>query len=69
MERENTFDFLPNINSPADLRKLPVADLPKVCDELRRNIINELADNLISLMQNNDLRRFFGKVRRLIPIA
>ena len=45
MERENTFDFLPNINSPADLRKLPVADLPKVCDELRRNIINELADN------------------------
>lgn len=31
--------------------------------------INELADNLISLMQNNDLRGFFGKVRRLIPIA
>lgn len=31
--------------------------------------INELADNLISLMQNNDLRGFFGKVRRLIPTA
>lgn len=31
--------------------------------------INELADNLISLMQNNDLRGFFGKVRRLIQIA
>ena len=45
MGRDNTFDFLPYINSPADLRKLSIDDLPKVCDELRRNIINELADN------------------------
>ena len=31
--------------------------------------INELADNLLTLLQENDLRGFFGKVRRLIPTA
>lgn len=31
--------------------------------------INELADNLLTLLQENDLRGFFGKVRRLIQTA
>lgn len=45
MENEKTFKYLQHINSPADLRKLKVDELPAVCDELRRDIINELADN------------------------
>ena len=45
MERDNSFKYLQHINSPADLRKLRVDELPAVCDELRRDIINELADN------------------------
>lgn len=45
MEPNKPFKYLQNINSPADLRKLDVKDLPAVCDDLRRDIINELADN------------------------
>lgn len=45
MEQEKPFKYLPNINSPADLRRLREDELPEVCDELRRNIINELSDN------------------------
>ena len=45
MEKENTFKYLQHINSPADLRRLSVSELPAVCDELRRDIIQELSDN------------------------
>lgn len=45
MEHEEQFKYLQHINSPADLRKLTIDELPIVCDELRRDIINELADN------------------------
>lgn len=45
MEKENEYRFLPNIDSPADLRKLPVEDLPEVCSELRRYLIDVLAQN------------------------
>ena len=45
MEHEEQFKYLQHINSPADLRQLSVDELPVVCDELRRDIINELADN------------------------
>lgn len=45
MELDNSFKYLQHINSPTDLRKLRVDELPAVCDELRRDIINELADN------------------------
>lgn len=38
-------ELLPNINFPADLRALPVEDLPQVCNELRQEIIRELANN------------------------
>lgn len=37
--------LLDNINSPADLRKLPLEDLPQVCRELREFIINSCAVN------------------------
>lgn len=45
MEKDNTFKYLQHINSPADLRRLSVNELPAVCEELRRDIIKELSDN------------------------
>lgn len=39
------FPLLANINSPADLRKLPPGQLPQVCDELRRYIIDSCCKN------------------------
>ena len=37
--------YLDTINSPADLRQLPVSALPEVCSELRAFIIEELSHN------------------------
>ena len=45
MEQEHTFRYLTQINSPKDLKRLAVTELPAVCDELRRDIIKELANN------------------------
>ena len=45
MAEEKKFPLLSNINSPADLRKLPESMLPQVCDELRDFIIESLANN------------------------
>ena len=45
MEHENCYQYLTRINSPADLRALPVEALPTVCAELRRYLIEELAKN------------------------
>lgn len=39
------YPLLDSINSPEDLRKLKVDQLPEVCDELRRNIIEQVAHN------------------------
>jgi 1-deoxy-D-xylulose-5-phosphate synthase len=39
------FTLLNKIQYPQDLRKLPVDDLPRVCNELRRDIIEEVAEN------------------------
>ena len=39
------FKLLNKIQTPEDLRKLKVEDLPQVCDELRRDIIEEVAVN------------------------
>ena len=44
-ENAYQFEILPTIDSPADLRKLPVEQLPKLCDELRHDIIRELSVN------------------------
>ncbi len=38
-------EILKTINSPADLRRLPVEKLPQVCAELRHFIIHSLANN------------------------
>ena len=38
-------ELLKQINFPADLRTLPVEALPQVCQELRQDIIQEMADN------------------------
>ena len=45
MEQEHSFRYLTQINSPKDLKRLEVTELPAVCDELRRDIIKELANN------------------------
>jgi len=45
MTEKETYPLLSEIEFPADLRRLPVEQLPQVCDELRRFIIHELADN------------------------
>lgn len=38
-------ELLPQIKLPADLRTLPIEALPQVCDELRQEIIQEMANN------------------------
>ena len=45
MSNENTFKLLSKINSPADLRKLSIDELPVLCNELRKDIIQEVAVN------------------------
>lgn len=42
---KQNFPLLANIDSPADLKKLPVEKLPQVCDELRRFIVHETSTN------------------------
>ncbi|MBR5639228.1 MAG: 1-deoxy-D-xylulose-5-phosphate synthase [Muribaculaceae bacterium] len=39
------FPLLAKIDSPADLKKLDVEQLPAVCDELRKFIVHELSEN------------------------
>ena len=39
------YKYLSNIDYPSDLRKLKVDELPAVCDELRTDILEELAEN------------------------
>lgn len=45
MDHKSTYRLLSQINYPSDLRLLPVDKLPQVCEELRNDIIDELADN------------------------
>ena len=37
--------YLNNINSPADIKKLNVSELPALCEEIREYIISETASN------------------------
>ena len=39
------FELLSQIKYPTDLRKLSIQQLPKLCDELRRDIIEEVSVN------------------------
>lgn len=39
------YPLLETVNSPADLRKIPMADLPKVCTELRSFLIDSLSSH------------------------
>lgn len=45
MEQPASYELLNKIDSPTDLRQLPVSDLPEVCEELRNKIIDELSRN------------------------
>ncbi len=45
MVDSDDYKYLRKIDYPVDLRKLKVEELPAVCDELRRDIIEELAMN------------------------
>ncbi|MDE6266364.1 MAG: 1-deoxy-D-xylulose-5-phosphate synthase [Muribaculaceae bacterium] len=42
---KSKYPLLETIDSPADLRKLPVEELPKVCAEIRSFLIDSLSDN------------------------
>ena len=37
--------YLNNINSPVDIKKLNVSELPALCEEIREYIISETASN------------------------
>lgn len=45
MEHNSSYRYIDKIDSPEDLRKLPTEHLPKVCEELREMIIDELSRN------------------------
>ena len=45
MEQPISYELLNKIDSPKDLRQLPVESLPEVCRELRDKIIDELSRN------------------------
>lgn len=45
MKEETSYELLNKIDSPDDLRQLPVEALPRVCAELRDKIIDELSRN------------------------
>lgn len=45
MEPPISYELLNKIDSPDDLRQLPVESLPEVCSELRQKIIDELSRN------------------------
>ena len=45
MAEDNNFQLINRINSPADLRKLRVDQLPEVCRELRSFIVRGLSTN------------------------
>ncbi|MCR5197886.1 MAG: 1-deoxy-D-xylulose-5-phosphate synthase [Prevotella sp.] len=45
MEPDKKIELLNKINYPADLRQLPVEQLPQLCDELRHTIVQELSVN------------------------
>ena len=42
---EIKYDLLYKVNSPADLKRLPLSQLPQYCAELRRYIIQECSKN------------------------
>lgn len=42
---KNKYPLLQSIDTPADLRKLPLERLPEVCRELREKILDELSQN------------------------
>ena len=42
---QKSFELLTQIKYPEDLRKLPVEQLPEVCEELRNDIVKELSVN------------------------
>ena len=45
MEQNNSYHLLDRIDSPEDLRRLSVEQLPEVCNELRQKIIDALSCN------------------------
>ncbi len=44
MGQEKRQGLLSTIQYPADLRDIPIGELPRLCDEIRQYIIQELAD-------------------------
>ena len=45
MDTQSDFPLLSQIDDPADLRKIDIADLPQVSDELRQYLIESVAQS------------------------
>lgn len=44
-KESNEYKFLSSVNSPSDLRKIAVDDLPTLCEEIRTFLIKDLSSN------------------------
>ncbi len=45
MDTKSEYKFLSKIHSPADLRRLPEGDMPELCNEIRRCLIDRVTEN------------------------
>ena len=65
MEQPISYELLNKIDSPEDLRHLPIESLPEVCKELRDKIIDELSPLGIVLDEEaNDVRGEFRLITK-----
>ena len=44
-DKDNRYTLLGNIDTPAQLRELPVGQLPQLCGEIRQFLIEALSSN------------------------
>lgn len=45
MDNQKEYRYLPTIDSPQDLREIPLEQLEEVCNELREDVVSELSRN------------------------
>ena len=59
----NTYPLLAAIGTPADLRKLNAEQLPEVCEELRRDILEEVSHNPGHMASNRNVLMTCSRTR------
>ena len=60
--------LLANIQYPDDLRRLKVEQLPEVCEELRRDILDELSVNPKSILPLRKKIRSIDLSKPAVPV-